>query len=42
MGPMIVVGLSKLGVLRQTPLARSVPPRINRARDKVTQRVAKS
>jgi hypothetical protein len=40
MGPMIGVGLPKLRVLRQNPLAGSTPPRANRARDKVTQKMA--
>jgi hypothetical protein len=42
MVPMFVMGLPKLRVLRQNPLARSAPPRANIARDKATQRVASS
>jgi hypothetical protein len=38
-GPMIVVSLPKLNVLRQNPLVGSAPPRANRARDKATQMV---
>jgi hypothetical protein len=39
-GPMIVVSLPKLKVLRQNPPVGSAPPRANRARDKATQMVA--
>jgi hypothetical protein len=42
MGPTIIVGLLKLRVLRQNLSARLAPPRANRARSKVTQRVANS
>jgi hypothetical protein len=42
MGHMIVVGLPKLKVLRQNPPDGSVSPKVNRVRDKVTQRVASS
>jgi hypothetical protein len=42
MGPMIVVGLLELRVLRQNSLVGSAPPRAHGARDKATQRVANS
>jgi hypothetical protein len=42
MGPMIVVGLRKLCVLRQNPPVGSALPRANRARDKATKMVASS
>jgi hypothetical protein len=42
MGHTIVVGLTKLRILRQNLPVGSAPPRANRARDKVTQRVANS
>jgi hypothetical protein len=42
MGPTIVVGLPKLRVLRKNLPTRSVPPRANRARDKVTQWMSSS
>jgi hypothetical protein len=41
-GPMIVVGLPKLRVLRQNPPPGSTPPRANRGKDKATQRVVSS
>jgi hypothetical protein len=41
-GPMIVEGPRKLRVLRQNQPVGSEPPRANRARDKMTQRVANS
>jgi hypothetical protein len=42
MSSMIVVALPKLRVLLQNPPVRSAPTKANRARDKVTQRVASS
>jgi hypothetical protein len=42
MGPMIVMGLLELRVLRQNLLGSSAPPRGNRARDKVIQRIDSS
>jgi hypothetical protein len=41
-GPMIVVGLPKLRILRQHPIVGSAPPRVNSAKDKMIQRVASS
>jgi hypothetical protein len=41
-GPMIVVGLSKLRVLRQNPSVGSALPKANRVGDKATQRMASS
>jgi hypothetical protein len=41
-GPMIVVGLLKLRVRRKNPLVELAPPRANRERDKMIQRVASS
>jgi hypothetical protein len=42
MGHTIAVDLPKLRVLRQNPPDWSVPRKTNRARDKMTQRVANS
>jgi hypothetical protein len=42
MGPTIVVGLPKLRVPRQHLPVGSMPPRANKARDKVTQRMISS
>jgi hypothetical protein len=42
MGLTIAVGLPKLRILRQNPPPELGPPRGNRARDKVTQRVVGS
>jgi hypothetical protein len=42
MGPTIAMGLLKLRVLRKTPLVGTALPRVNRARDKVTQMVTSS
>jgi hypothetical protein len=42
MGHMIAMGLPKLRVLKQNPLDGLAPPRANKVRDKVTQRVASS
>jgi hypothetical protein len=41
-GPMIVVSLPKLKILRQNPPVGSAPPRANKVRDKATQMVASS
>jgi hypothetical protein len=41
-GPRNIVGLQQVRVLTQNPPVGSVPPRVNRAKDKVTQRVASS
>jgi hypothetical protein len=41
-GPMITVGPQQLKVLRQIPPVRSEPPRANKAKDEVTQRVTSS
>jgi hypothetical protein len=42
MDPMIGVGLPELRVLRRNPPLRLAPPRANRVRDKVPQRMASS